>query len=631
MGFLQNRVQTRVFQVFDIRFTTAVAHANMHWYCLRCGRKNEKDTKNCTKCGLDEENALVYPVSRRRRTCEDCSHIHREGVFCHAYTEAAEEDLIDDVESEESNSDDEDDTTNQLNSDDDSDSAPKKKPGAKAKASSIKPLPIGKAKPIKRKPLITPDYAKEAHFVRCNCDVGVPNDCILYEPIPSILVIHGITMQMYMEIVDPEERRRFLDNHRFRTTEEYRLRMRNEKFQTIAQCLPLIMSYLPYGQLAPIPQVCRLWNNGANQFKEYVDIRGCVPYFLFRPHSGQVDSLLVHHDKVYSGGDHRIFVSNLYSGELLSTVTRDSGDVVKLFIHENELYCCSTNGSIRTYTTTHNGQNMQMITTLWEHTRTVIDLMPSLPSHGPCDLHGIDNHMCFMYSSSEDRAIRMWNVQKNKCEKHITSNALRTGSFTRLAQSDRHIFVGSSAGVIAVFNKSNHCDRDDVHACSIPNADKFYCLQVSLKLPANLTKSGNVPVVTGLICPKFGPEFPSLWASDSSGQLTVWYVPKEGLDFTPAYTVRAHQGAINQMENTWRHVITIGDDGCLLLFDVISFMRIRTVNIMEWSIYNQLLINPHIHRRLKCIGVYENYDTGGHIAVGTSYGEVILLPLGTTV
>lgn len=137
--------------------------------------------------------------------------------------------------------------------------------------------------------------------------------------------------------------------------------------------------------------------------------------------------------------------------------------------------------------------------------------------------------------------------------------------------------------------------------------------------------------MTGLIAPKIGPEFPTLWAADATGQLTIWYIPHSGLDFQPAFTKKMHQGSINQMSQTWRHMITIGSDSKVLLIDVISFMKIRTIDIMEWGIYRNLLSNSHIQRKLNCVHVLENYDAGGTMAIGSSYGEIILLPLGTTV
>lgn len=40
---------------------------------------------------------------------------------------------------------------------------------------------------------------------------------------------------------------------------------------------------------------------------------------------------------------------------------------------------------------------------MWEHSRSISHVLPGLRSVGICPLHGIDNHICTMYTASEDR------------------------------------------------------------------------------------------------------------------------------------------------------------------------------------------------------------------------------------
>jgi hypothetical protein len=203
----------------------------------------------------------------------------------------------------------------------------------------------------------------------------------------------------------------------------------------------------------------------------------------------------------------------------------------------------------------------------------------------------------------------------------------------RISQSERHLFCGTSNASIAVFSKTTLCERDDIHACNIPNADRAYCLQLTLKLPATRMESGAPCSVTGLLCTGLNYALDHLWASDSSGQLTIWYVPEEGLDFVPAYTMRAHQKAITSLVNTYRHVISISDDGCVKFFDHTTFALVRSVDVLEWCVYKGLMLDarPDIARRLKCVALQENFTSGGTMAVGTSYGDVVIFALGTTV
>ena len=186
---------------------------------------------------------------------------------------------------------------------------------------------------------------------------------------------------------------------------------------------------------------------------------------------------------------------------------------------------------------------------------------------------------------------------------------------------------------IAIFCKRPICEREDIHSCNIPDKDKAFCLQLTLKLPEILMASGACTTVTGLLCTGLNYAFTHLWASDSSGQLTVWNVPSVGLDFTPAHTVKAHAKAINAMTNTYRHIITVADDGVVKFFDVVNFAKIRSVNVLEWCLYRGLLLDhrPDIARRLKCVHLVENHAEGGTMVVGTSYGDVIMFSLGTSV
>ncbi len=86
----------------------------------------------------------------------------------------------------------------------------------------------------------------------------------------------------------------------------------------------------------------------------------------FRPHNGQVDSLCISGNKLYTGGDKRVLCSDFTAGTVMSTITRDSGDISCLFEHNSELFCCSTNGSIRTFILTHTGKNIKMVSSkLW--------------------------------------------------------------------------------------------------------------------------------------------------------------------------------------------------------------------------------------------------------------------------
>lgn len=143
--------------------------------------------------------------------------------------------------------------------------------------------------------------------------------------------------------------------------------------------------------------------------------------------------------------------------------------------------------------------------------------------------------------------------------------------------------------------------------------------------------SGAPASVLGLICVDTAFPFSHLWAGDSTGQLTVWHIPQVGLGFMPAFTVKAHNSAINNLVHTHRHAITISDDGFLSFYDLYNFDRVRSLDLMEWCVYRNLLERPDIPRKIKSIHLQENTITGGNMVIGTSYGDIIMFSLGTTV
>lgn len=69
----------------------------------------------------------------------------------------------------------------------------------------------------------------------------------------------------------------------------------------------------------------------------------------------------------------------------------------------------------------------------------------------------------------------------------------------------------------------------------------------------------------------------------------------------------------------------------MIFFDLVRFEKVRRINMIEWASYRELALRPNIPRKLKCVSVYEDYENGGTVAVGTSFGDVFACSLGTTI
>lgn len=117
----------------------------------------------------------------------------------------------------------------------------------------------------------------------------------------------------------------------------------------------------------------------------------------------------------------------------------------------------------------------------------------------------------------------------------------------------------------------------------------------------------------------------------SAGRITTWEIPYEGIEYTPVKTWMAHSSAVRDMAMTFRHMLSVGDDGLILFHDLATFDRIRKIDWLEWCSYRDLVARPDVKRALKCISVLEDAENGGTVAVGTSYGDLAILSIGTNI
>lgn len=137
-----------------------------------------------------------------------------------------------------------------------------------------------------------------------------------------------------------------------------------------------------------------------------MDMRDAAPWNVYRPHVGMVESVVLFRHILFSAGDKSVLGSDIHSGETLGRVTRDSGKIPILMVcgslwlstnlilaneilffiltqeKDGQLYCCSSNGSIRTFLITHNLNRMTIDKTMWEHSRSIKQCMKSFPSQG---------------------------------------------------------------------------------------------------------------------------------------------------------------------------------------------------------------------------------------------------------
>ena len=90
-----------------------------------------------------------------------------------------------------------------------------------------------------------------------------------------------------------------------------------------------------------------------------------------------------------------------------------------------------------------------------------------------------------------------------------------------------------------------------------------------------------------------------------------------------------HDGSCNAFVSTFKHLISAGDDGILAFIDLEGLYVVRRLNVQEEAVRRGLSMRPDVPRRLKCIFLIEDPDNGGTVVVGTNYGDIYLISIGT--
>jgi WD40 repeat protein len=493
-----------------------------------------------------------------------------------------------------------------------------------------------------------PRFVEKCGFLRCNCRDGIKNLDFDYVPLPKPFMAGFIRVMTY-EIQKEKQHTLYKE---LKAKELIELRQKLHKKMT--PFIPHILSYLPLSECAPTAISCKSWSTGSNECALYKDMRDSTPWIVFKPHHNQTDSILRIGDKVYSGGDRRVYVSDAFTGEKLHMMTRDTGLIPTLLKVDDTIFCCSNQGAVRVFNIMHNVKRIYLDLTMWEHSRRITELLFEKPSVGNCEIHGIEDHVCRMYTVSEDRMIVVWDTNKHCPVKSIKPRLLKDNIINSITMTDRHFFCGTSGGTIQVFSKLNVCEREDIHNCLVavkdqsdsteeigrvvdPNIgeviDRKWCLQITLRIPNTKDFADCTPMVNVVLCCGPNKSDDLLHCGDSTGRHTIWRIPDKGLDFVPIKTHTPHTRSINIMKNTNTHLITASDDGTMVFMDLVQLTQIRRIDVLQWALDKNLIADDSadIPREIKCLHLMENEIDGGTISVGTNYGEVMLIDIGTTV
>jgi len=93
----------------------------------------------------------------------------------------------------------------------------------------------------------------------------------------------------------------------------------------------------------------------------------------------------------------------------------------------------------------------------------------------------------------------------------------------KLALSDRHLFVGSSNGIIYVYPFEKTCERPDRHECSLSSGPKRFCLQTQLQHGER--------AITSLLVGGKNYAMLNLFSGSIDGTIAIFQLTADGYEF----------------------------------------------------------------------------------------------------
>jgi WD40 repeat protein len=427
--------------------------------------------------------------------------------------------------------------------------------------------------------LNTPKFVRAIGYVRCNCILGVPND----EP------------KEYIPVPDT----RYCGEIEVRA--EYRKEPQYKHKPPTDEVLQLVESFLDARTLGACAIVSTQWREMSEAMPQYFDLKHMEPYANFEAHDGKIEDMFVNRHRIYSAGTKMVRVWGIakdYSGQqlfeedtgmekynLLHTPVRDTAIIPKVMKANQSMYSAASNGAVREWVLAHNIHNIKFSGAMWEHSGWVNCVCPSAQTPGTCAMHGVVNHVCLLYTASDDRQVLVWDSVTRKRLGKIEPPNKQCGTMRSMALSDRHLFIGSSNGVIYIYPFEKTCERPDRHECSLATGPKRFCLQTQLR-------HGDKAITVLKIGGKHHV-MEKLFSGSLDGTIAVFQLEPEGYEFECINVFDSHKSAITSISCSWSHMYSGSDDGTIRVWCLTTFAIQRVL---------------HCGNRVKCLYIDEAHE-----------------------
>lgn len=272
----------------------------MSWYCQYCSGENSEDIYICEHCGYEysdyygnytyeqqdgfaESDVPQFKSFKKKSVCDNCYHKHFEGEYCHVFIEK-------EVIIEDGNVDIDDVSNGGDFSGSDGDISIKEEEEVEGRIHPSQKF-LGTTQEVEIEPLSTPAHLSKCGFERCNCQVGIPAGNSDFTPLPKPYYVDDIKILTYE--FQSAEAPKDLTGHAYdRNIEKLN--------KSIADFLPTILQFIPLSLCANAAITCSSWNNGSNMYGEYVDVRNCVPWQVYRPHNSQAGYFMTNNNTSFT-------------------------------------------------------------------------------------------------------------------------------------------------------------------------------------------------------------------------------------------------------------------------------------------------------------------------------------------
>ena len=242
-----------------------------------------------------------------------------------------------------------------------------------------------------------------------------------------------------------------------------------------------------------------------------------------------------------------------------------------------------------------------------------------------------------LFSASDDRSVRAWDVLTHNCVKTLTPPNRKCGTMRSLVCTEEHLFIGSSNGVLYVYcinglsRLTHHKHRRRIMEQANARAGKKGAAAVEpdedetrfeFTLETQI-EHGEEPL-NSLAVGGPGGYKDFLFSASQDGSVWVWSIPEDDLNFQVMQKIQPHTLTICSIVVTPSYLLSASDDGSLRVYALQHGLG----DSDEVLFFERSL---KVGARIKCLSFTPDENGHGYMLLGLNIGDCITAPIGITI